>query len=48
MSRGGVDATPEVLARQQYLIQIVGDGAAFFLTEIVVALKASGVPIEQS
>jgi hypothetical protein len=42
------DTAPDMLARQQRQIQVVGDGEAFFRTEIVVALKASGVPIEQS
>ena len=33
------DTAPEVLARQQRLIEVVGDGEAFFRAEIVAALK---------
>ena len=34
---------PEVLARQQRLIQVVGDGEAFFRSEIVEVLNAAGL-----
>jgi hypothetical protein len=37
------DIAPEVLARQQRLIQVVGDGEAFFRAEIVATLNASGL-----
>jgi hypothetical protein len=37
------DTPSEVLARQQRLIQIVGDGEAFFRAEIVAALNAAGL-----
>jgi len=34
---------PEILARQQKLIEVVGEGAAFFRAEIVEALNAAGL-----
>lgn len=37
------DTAPEVLARQQRLIQLVGDGEAFFRAEIVAALHTLGL-----
>jgi hypothetical protein len=37
------DTTPEVLARQLRLIQVVGSGEAFFRSEIVAALNATGL-----
>lgn len=37
------DTSPEVLARQQRLIQVVGEGEAFFRSEIVSALNAAGL-----
>ena len=37
------DTAPELLARQQRLIQIVGEGEAFFRAEIVAALNAAGL-----
>jgi hypothetical protein len=36
-------AAPEILARQQKLIEVVGEGAAFFRGEIVEALNAAGL-----
>lgn len=37
------DTAPDVLARQQRLIQVVGDGEAFLRAEIVAALHALGL-----
>ena len=37
------NTSPEILARQQRLIQVVGEGAAFFRGEIVEALNAAGL-----
>ena len=40
------DTAPEILARQQKLIQVVGEGEAFFRAEIVAALER-GRPVER-
>ena len=37
------DTSSEVLARQQRLLQLVGEGEAFFRSEIVAALNAAGL-----
>jgi hypothetical protein len=37
------NTAPEILARQQKLIEVVGDGEAFFRAEIVAALNATGL-----
>ena len=37
------DTAPEILARQQKLIEVVGEGEAFFRAEIVAALNAAGL-----